>query len=466
MSESPVTPNRRRFRAAIDAFLHDRLQAKLDKLPPDDPKRSELIAEHQRGPWLENAAVRVKQIQAVTHSLKPIHPEARGTNLFVSPASLSPLAELGSHALGSVFAMDVVGNAAALDVYKLLKIEASGTTLLQALSANDDDALQALSTDPLKASALRDAFVSLTAEREGQPTSHVRAKQVYWLVGDDANDDAQYYLLSPLYPTSLAQAVHEEIQDARFGDANKAARQARRDGVPHDGVYREYRGLAARHLGGTKPQNISQLNSERRGINYLLASLPPVWQKQRNFRPVNAKSIFDRAFGARPPVRAIVRDLTAFLLSNPRPNEDTRKRVKSLVNSLVDELVIYGAELSHQPAGWTTESLFDDLADEEKLWLDPYRADLLEETAFASRWQFMDWPALIAQRFGNWLNGQLRDKLPKVEYIESKEWRRICMGEDGSWIQELRRIRDLQDAPGYIPVRKTHDELTVLRKNK
>ena len=39
-----------------------------------------------------------------------------------------------------------------------------------------------------------------------------------------------------------------------------------------------YASLAVQELGGTKPQNISQLNSERRGDNYLLASLPPVWK--------------------------------------------------------------------------------------------------------------------------------------------------------------------------------------------
>lgn len=123
MSDSHGTEDHPNFRAAINAFLLDRLQPKLDKHPPEDPKRAELIAEHQRETWLESAARRVKQIQAVTHSLKPTHPEARGTNIYIAPSSLPALSELGSHALGSQFAVDVVGNAAALDVYKLLKLQ-------------------------------------------------------------------------------------------------------------------------------------------------------------------------------------------------------------------------------------------------------------------------------------------------------------------------------------------------------
>ncbi len=136
------------YRAAISAFLQERLQAKLDKLKPDDPQRDEVIASFAHDVWLASAAKRVEQIQAVTHSLKPIHPDARGTNLYVEPSTLPSLAELGSHALGECFVGDVVGNAAALDVYKLLKLEVNGRSLLTALLAHDADALFALHPDP------------------------------------------------------------------------------------------------------------------------------------------------------------------------------------------------------------------------------------------------------------------------------------------------------------------------------
>ena len=261
---------------AIAAFLQERLHAKLDKLKDEeDDKRQEVLAQHQPTAWLKDAARRVQQIQAVTHALKPIHPDARGTNLYVEPSTLPALAELGSHALGVRFVGDVVGNAAALDVYKLLKLEVHGRSLLTALLAHDADALAALHTDPQQAQALRDAFVSLTQPRAESPSSHTLAKQLYWLTGSDACDDAHYTLLAPLYATSLAHAVHAQVQEDRFGEANKAARQARRERKMHDGVFHDYPGLAVQNMGGTKPQNISQLNSERRGVNYLLSSLPP-----------------------------------------------------------------------------------------------------------------------------------------------------------------------------------------------
>lgn len=77
----------------------------------------------------------------MTHTLKAIHPDAKGTNLYCLPNSLPQHALVGSHCLDDDFAGDVVGNAAALDVYKLLKLEHDGQTPLDLLLAADADAL-------------------------------------------------------------------------------------------------------------------------------------------------------------------------------------------------------------------------------------------------------------------------------------------------------------------------------------
>lgn len=435
------------YREAIHAFVYKRLNAKLEKLKADeDGKRTELIAQHQPSAWLEDAARRVQQIQAVTHSLKPIHPDARGTNLYVEPRTLPPLAELGSHALGERFVGDVVGNAAALDVYKLLKLEVNGRSLLTALLAHDADALAALHADPAQAQALRDAFVSLTQPRAEGPSSHTLAKQLYWLTGSDACDDAHYTLLAPLYATSLANAVHAQVQEDRFGEANKAARQARRERKMHNGVFHDYPGLAVQNMGGTKPQNISLLNSERRGVNYLLSSLPPQWQASAVRLPVHAPSVFDRLFIARPEVRRTVRALRVFLESDPDANLATRARREELLDALVDELVSLAAELQQiLPPGWSRDDeRFADLHRSEQLWLDPLRAEQPDEADFAREWLQMDWPAAVGQRFANWLNAQLRGKLP-VGDAEARAWQKELLTDEDGFQQQLRTLRQRLD---------------------
>ena len=442
MSEAPATGGKAGYRAAISAFLQERLQAKLDKLKPDDPQRDEVIASFAHDVWLACAAKRVEQIQAVTHSLKPIHPDARGTNLYVEPRTLPPLAELGSHALGERFVGDVVGNAAALDVYKMLKLEVNGRSLLTALLAQDADALAALHTDPAQAQALRDAFVSLTQPRAEGPSSHTLAKQLYWLTGTDACDDAHYTLLAPLYATSLAHAVHAQVQEDRFGEANKAARQARRERKVHDGVFHDYPGLAVQNMGGTKPQNISQLNSERRGMNYLLSSLPPKWKVNAQRFPTHADSVFTRYFDSRPLVRQTVKTLRRYLESNPNPVKDTRDHRKELVDVLVDEMVNMAAELQHAlPPGWTLDDpRFSALNEDEQTWLDALRAELPEEDDFANRWLAMEWPDAIGTRFGNWLNARLEGKLSFSD-IEFRAWKKELLTDEDGFSQQLRERR-------------------------
>ena len=442
MSEAPETGGKAGYRAAISAFLQERLQAKLDKLKPDDPQRDEVIASFAHDVWLACAAKRVEQIQAVTHSLKPIHADARGTNLYVEPRTLPPLAELGSHALGERFVGDVVGNAAALDVYKMLKLEVNGRSLLTALLAQDADALAALHTDPAQAQALRDAFVSLTQPRAEGPSSHTLAKQLYWLTGTDACDDSHYILLAPLYATSLAHAVHAQVQEDRFGEANKAARQARRERKVHDGVFHDYPGLAVQNMGGTKPQNISQLNSERRGMNYLLSSLPPKWKVNAQRFPTHADSVFTRYFDSRPLVRQTVKTLRRYLESNPNPVKDTRDHRKELVDMLVDEMVNMAAELQHAlPPGWTLDDpRFSALNEDEKTWLDALRAELPEEDDFANRWLAMEWPDAIGTRFGNWLNARLEGKLSFSD-IEFRAWKKELLTDEDGFSQQLRERR-------------------------
>jgi CRISPR-associated protein Csy1 len=394
------------LRLLISDFLSERLNAKLEKLAEDDPKRSELLAQFEPATWLDDAARRVSQIQAVTHSLKPIHPDARGSSLFREPRSLAPIKELGSHALGTVFEADVVGNAAALDVYKFLKREHNGRSLLNLCAEADDDLGAALNSDPTIARSWMAAFAGL-AEPRGKFSSHTQAKQIYWPVGNDPHDDASYHLLAPLYPTSLVHLFYQTLQEDRFGEAAKAAREARKAGDWHERPVREYPNLAIQKLGGTKPQNISQLNSERRGDNCLLASLPPVWQSA-DVKPVlNVASLFD-VFRWRKEVRTLAAHLRRYLESDPARNRETRERRDELVESLLDELMQYTAEVQTLLPGWSTDERCD-LPSHQIAWLDPQGTDI-DKTDMMDR---------MVSDFANWLNGQLREPLPMgdAEYL-------------------------------------------------
>lgn len=384
-------------------FIDERLAGKLQKLAEDDPKRVELMEQFGFANWIEDAARRVGQLQVVTHALKATHPDAKGTSRYVEPTELPKLPWVGSHLLPADFNGDVVGNAAALDVYKFLQLRHEGSSLLELAIADAPAFRAALSDDAKTAHEWAEAFANIT-QPKGSEASHARAKQVYWLTGDDPTDNEEFHLLAPLYATSLAHQVFRQINADRFGEEAKAARQARRDNKPLDTGYSDYPGLAVQKMGGTKPQNISQLNSERGGNNYLLASLPPKWKSQGIKPPLYTESVFKR-FGRRREVRWLASDLVRFLRTEPRENRDTRDRVDSYIAALIDELVLFASEFRVLEPSWSADAACR-LPLEQQLWLDVGRAE--EDEAFAQERKQEDWAESIRATFARWLNQWLK----------------------------------------------------------
>jgi len=405
------------IRRLMQGFIDDRLATKLDKLAPDDPKYQSLQTQFDHENWIADAARRVSQLQVVTHSLKAIHPDAKGTSLFASPVSL-PLTDLiSSRLLDDDYAADVVGNAAALDVYKFLKLEYEGKSLLELALDNDPRFVAALNDDLGTAQDQAKAFASIVQSSDVKASS-TRAKQIYWLIGDDPSKNDHYHLLAPLYPTSLVHKIYQTIQEDRFGDAPKAARQARRERKASETGYQDYPNLAVQKLGGTKPQNISQLNSERGGTNYLLASLPPQWESSPINAPLHTDSVFPR-FGRQRETQWLSRSLFKFLKSNPPRNMDTRVKVDAFVDGLIEEMVMFSARFQMLEPGWSADPNCR-LAEAEALWLDGMRGETDEH--FKAKRDQMDWPEEVEERFARWVNYQLRD-LP-VGDVEHAHWGR------------------------------------------
>jgi CRISPR-associated protein Csy1 len=412
-----LTNREKSFHTAITKFIEARHEAKL-KGKDDD---AGIASKYEYSAWLADAARRAGQIQVVTHVLKATHPDARGSSLHVDPATLPRHREIGSHLLGEDYAEDVVGNAAALDVFKFLKLDVDGKRLLDWMQTNDADLMAALSPDPHLAKTWLEAFVSLVRE-DTSPATHPMAKQVYWLVDEAPQEDSHYHLLQPMFSSSLAHVVHAEIQDARFGEGNKQARQAFRDKQPFDVVYRDYHNLVARKLGGTKPQNISQLNSERGGINYLLSSLPPpAWQADGRSGISKRKSVFE-AFLWFEDVRAHTDLLSDYLLSvqDRTGNLEIRVTRDSLVKKIAEQLALFGVAIrGRYPAGWTRG---DDcrLPRCEQLWLDPERKELplrddpehpelkAKDEAFNEEYDRGAWADEVSTLLGLWLNERMR----------------------------------------------------------
>jgi CRISPR-associated protein Csy1 len=414
----PDQKRRAAIRTTLNAFVVKRRNEVLAKIKGTDAaaetERKKQQEFFQLQPLLSSGANCVGQIQMATHIVKGIHPKPEvkvASSLKVDLESLQDFPLVGTHVLRKEIDIDATGNGAfnkkIYEVFLLLNATFDGVPILELLKSGDADACAALGETADQATAIAEALSEIDVDRCRHVASHTLAKQIYWPVGNDPHDDASYHLLAPLYPTSLVHRFYQTLQEDRFGEAAKAAREARKAGEWHERPVREYPNLAIQKLGGTKPQNISQLNSERRGDNCLLASLPPVWQSA-DVKPVlNVASLF-AVFRWRKEVRAMAAHLRRYLESDPARNMETRERRDELVESLLDELMQYTAEVQTLLPGWSTDARCD-LPSHQIAWLDPQGTDI----------DTTDMIDCMVSDFANWLNGQLRDPLPMgdAEYL-------------------------------------------------
>ena len=439
MSEEIPNKRTRTAQEAVNAHRAERRKEALSKIKGTDSAAEKRRADiHDSGnyqlPALLNAAILAAgQIQLASHLLKPTYPDAKArltTNLKVRPSLLPKTLAVGSHVLHDDTHPDTTGNGAYVkkiyELNRLLSAQFENRSFLNWLIEGDMEVAIALGCIGKDASSVRAVLIAIGDDRCPTPASHSMAKQLYWLVGNDAHDESAFHLLAPLYPTLLVHSVYQQLQNDRFSEEAKAARVARKAGTHHSRPVREYPQLAVQKLGGTKPQNISQLNSERRGDNCLLASVPPVWKSEDVRPPLRVHSLF-RVYGHRYAVSRQVRALRLFLQSAPPSNELTRRKVREWVQSLAEELVQFQAELLTLEPGWSqTEDCL--LTVDQRAWLDPdaQTSGAVDHDEAADS---------IASDFARWVNAQLHNPLP-VGDPEFLFWRKLAREQFATYERE------------------------------
>lgn len=427
------------LRTALQRHVASRLARALSRIEGSDAaakkRRQDQEDFYCLQPLLDSAPNCTSQIQIATHIAKGVHPGPSvrdASSLLVRCDHLPAIGTLGSHTLGAAANVDATGNGAynrrVYELYLLTQVEYQGVALLDLLRAGDMGSVEQLSSDHSQAARIASALVDIEALRSGTLTTHALAKQIYWFVGTDPHDNQHFHLLAPLYPTSLIHRLYLQLQDDRFSKEAKAAREARRQGVHHERGVREYPQLAIQKLGGTKPQNVSQLNSERGGNNALLASLPPIWQRAETRPLFGSQTLFD-AMRWRRGVRSLTTEFRAFLESNPANNISTREQRDAYIERLLEEVMQMTAELQTLPSGWTQDERCR-LKPHHAHWLDPGGAPPGEPAVHAAG----STAERMAADFAHWLNEQLRDPLPLGD-PEFHHWRKMAkdLFEDMQW---------------------------------
>lgn len=376
-------------------------QAKLEKL---QQKHREDIEKFKPENWLTEAANKCEKIDFVTHAIKFIHGSAKGTSInslnfkgvnredIISTASI-----VNPH-------FDVVCDAKLLGISKLLTgVSFNGKTLTDYILKDDISPLLSIAKSEELAQQWFNGFKQVFSASE--LSTHKFGKQVYWPV------EGNYHLLTPLFATSFAQVVYEYRSDLREIQFSKE------DSVKAMGLS-VLPNLAVQTYGGTKPQNISQLNSQRGGKNYLLDSRPPTWKSTEKL-PLNTDSVFNKLFTQQGYKR--VKQLQVYLESilNKKSTVDIREYRRAGIDDLVDILLLFAAHIHQQAAGWSLDETCK-LTLDEQLWLDPKRAEFDNE--FADEMDKKEWHEKIANKFATWVNSRLESKKLAMGQTEHRQW--------------------------------------------
>jgi len=238
-------------------------------------------------------------------------------------------------------------------------------------------------------------------------------KQVYFPVDDD------YHLLSILTPSGLVSQIKKRVDEIRFSDEDKKARELKKKNE----FYKEGEGyddlldLTVMGYGGTKPQNISTLNSQNGGRAYLLSSLPPKFEKREVNLPtydffINVLWVkdFEKEFSK-----------LAKLIKDTRNNKPIREYRQDLIDKIINKVLEYVAAIKKDSGvAWSDGEKYSNLPKAQKIWLDDKYED--------ERGKDDDWVKEVSHDFAEWIiktYEKLHDKsfeiLGDAEFIYIRE---------------------------------------------
>ncbi|WP_278966984.1 type I-F CRISPR-associated protein Csy1 [Megasphaera elsdenii] len=212
-------------------------------------------------------------------------------------------------------------------------------------------------------------------------------KQVYFPVSD-----GNYHLLTVMPSSSLLLQLKKRIDDM-----GSEEREHKKSGEAYTKIF----SLTGIGFGGTKPQNISTLNSRQHGIAYLLPSLPPQLELRTLRFP---KRDFFRESIPYQPLNDLLHQLHV-ILKTEKNNMGIRMQRDEVTAALVDLVLMTAYEFRKHEAGWSNQPSFSNLPQAQKIFLDDaYKADRSEGT----------WQQMISRSFARYIISQYEKVYEKV----------------------------------------------------
>lgn len=327
--------------------------------------------------WWNSVIPNVSKCQLSSHVGKFTHPDVKSAvwnenhavisgyvsseSILVEPDILTPAQYLGA----ASFLMQPVFQ--------------NGPTVVEDLENGGEEIQKELGKLALDFTPLKEAYHEMIKESRHMPQeSDSLLKQVYFPIGN-----GDYHLLSIMTASGLLGEVKNRVQSLNWNTAYCHTSKNENYG----GDCCEIRGLVQISFGGTKPQNISVLNSRQKGSFVMLRSLPPSLQ-DKSVRAPQKDFFSDTLYYGR------YKDTFTrlhHLMQIGWNNKDIRDAIKECALDLVDDVLELSYSLRGKEAGWSETSK---LPESQKIWLD---------AAYDGKRKEYDWIPEVSLSFGRWL---------------------------------------------------------------
>lgn len=377
--------------ASIHTFLNERKELWLKdrlKKAKDDAEIAELQQQaddkfHLKE-WLPDAAKRVVQLSMVSHPSKFSHPSAK-TSSIIAPVSASKDGYLRT---GNVdYPLDVFGNAAAMDVYKFLCLSLSNElSVLDGFEQDDQNLKNLIQQSALDFETLKTNFLMIKQNDTTSKTDHL-IKQVYFPIAEN-----EYHLLSILTPSGLITRLKQKIDQMRFSEQTKLAKENRKKNEHDAEGYADIFDLTVTAYGGTQPQNVSVLNSQNAGRAYLLSSCPPTLEKRAIRLP---KTDFFAQCLYRKNYQESFVQLHKFMQLDIN-NIDIRTAIRNIIGFVIDQIILQAFKIRETYSeAWSDQEYYAGLPKLQRIWLDQQYQNERENDA--------EWRDEMSQNIARWI---------------------------------------------------------------
>ncbi len=377
------------------------------------------------------------RIIKATHVLKFTHSSSDNEGVLLTKKSDDKL--LSTSSIKKKLILDLAhNNGNLISISRFLALELNNKPIFDSILDSDFKFLEPFKKNKEQLNNWTEGFSDLVEQREIKTAD--KAKQLYFPFKPNTTKD--YHLITPLFPSSLAQEINNVITDIKYSKIQKEIREQKqnKEDKPkyHRNDYINFPDLAMQRFGGDNPQNVSMLNVSRSGKCFLFSTQPPNWHSSLK-PPVNKKSMFDNYYKSQN-IQENINYLREFLLRFKSLNlsikdPKRKKHLISWVNSIIDDFLFYFSSIQNLPAGWSDAKNIK-LKIEHQYLLDPYKQD----KDFQAKRKTQDWQKAVCSDFARWLNSQLKGKDKKFtpQQEHSKIWNKLI----------TKKLREFNDGIG------------------